>query len=171
MAYLMLIFFIGKWNKLAEENGLSGIHFVSHRDDYVSSFIRRIKFRMGLIFREGISGNGNRFTAIFRLGFDAAISTRITRGCKWRSRWYRLVEVMGINMVRKYGYSKIIRTFHAKEDTWENVYSTIVPNWDKTPRTAVYTTPCVLKKHNIGGGDGYGMGVRRHYSGNMSVTH
>jgi hypothetical protein len=143
--------FIRKWNKLAEENGLAGIHFVSHRDDYVSSFIRRIKFRMGLIFREGIHGNGNRFTAIFRLGFDAAISTGITIGCKWRSRWYRLVGVMGINMVRKYEYSKIIRTFHAKEDTWENVYSTIVPNWDKTPRTAVYTTSCVLKKRNIGG--------------------
>ena len=38
-------------------------------------------------------------------------------------------------IVDKYNYKKIIKYLFVDEDSWENVYPTIIPNWDRSPRS------------------------------------
>lgn len=50
-------------------------------------------------------------------------------------------------------YEKITQHFFAPEDSWQNVYPSIFPQWDRTPRAGnsegvyVNATPTTFKKH------------------------
>lgn len=56
----------------------------------------------------------------------------------------------------KYNYSKVVKHFFAPEDVWENIYPTILPQWDRSPRIGksygiyVKSTPEAFKEHVIG---------------------
>jgi hypothetical protein len=135
-------FFIRSWNKLAQENGLPGIHFVSHSTiSPVSKLHRFISSR-------------ERFKSIFRMGFDATVSEGVENLTSHpRFCWYGLLRKLGIDVVRKFDYGNVIRNFHTKEDTWENVYPLIIPNWDRSPRAGKQalvlhgSTPELFRKH------------------------
>ena len=53
----------------------------------------------------------------------------------------------------RYDYARTVNNFFAPEDSWENVYPTIMPQWDRTPRVAsfdgvyVNATPEKFKQH------------------------
>ena len=53
----------------------------------------------------------------------------------------------------RYDYAKTVRHFFAPEDRWENVYPTLLPQWDRTPRVAsydgvyVHATPEKFQQH------------------------
>ena len=55
--------------------------------------------------------------------------------------------------VQKYNYPKVVKYFFSPEDRWENIYPTILPQWDRTARVGrkegVYynSTPENFKKH------------------------
>jgi hypothetical protein len=117
--------FIHKWNELAKENGLQGIHFVANPEGTMCLF-RRIAFRL--------SSNKKRFNTFFRIGFDAVIiPRRAFRG--WRTLWYGLAELIGINVVLKYDYGKATKDLLVGgECAQENIYPVVLPNWDRTPR-------------------------------------
>ena len=53
----------------------------------------------------------------------------------------------------RYDYKRVVANMFSPEDCWENVFPTIVPNWDRTPRIGkkaiVYTnsTPAAFEQH------------------------
>ena len=53
----------------------------------------------------------------------------------------------------KYDYPKVVKKFFSPEDNWENVFPTIISNWDRTPRVGknegiyVNSTPQNFENH------------------------
>ena len=60
---------------------------------------------------------------------------------------------MGLPVGAYYDYSKTVKGFFSPEDKWENVFPTVMPNWDRSPRAAswdgiyVGATPDAFKQH------------------------
>ena len=60
---------------------------------------------------------------------------------------------MGMSFNSFYDYAKTVKGFFAPEDRWENVFPTVMPNWDRSPRATswdgiyVGATPKAFKKH------------------------
>ena len=102
------------WRELAVENGLEGIYFVGHTYNLDSC-------------REELDS----------MGFDALNPVRMfdyqrkQKGLKFRSRFFH--NLFRIPYVVP--YSEASRWFVAEAETQENVFPTIIPNWDHTPRT------------------------------------
>jgi hypothetical protein len=109
--------FMETWQKLALENGLPNIYFVGHCID-------------------------NKFTVkeILENGFDAVNTTRLfnytlnhrTFGQKVKNRINRVIRKVPL----AYPYKIVSKYFlSVKEDSLENVFPSIIPGWDHTPRS------------------------------------
>lgn len=130
--------FMALWRRLAEENGLNGIHFV------------------GLA-----QGWHKYYKEIESKGFD---------GMTFENMWNAQTEVRGgyfqimwrhkmaswfpkISLLDKYEYKDIMKHWFTEFDERENCYPTILPCWDRSPRSGrraiIYTgsTPELFKKH------------------------
>ncbi|MCL2074013.1 MAG: glycoside hydrolase family 99-like domain-containing protein [Marinilabiliaceae bacterium] len=137
--------FIDLWNNLAINNGLKGIHFVGVEANFgVQSFSGQSFGFRSIINKKIILGKDvtkKLFEKVISAGFDAVIS----RGMNLAQARYEtffihymkkaIKQVLKINFVMKYNYSKISRLLFAEEDKWDNIYPTIIPNWDRTPRS------------------------------------
>ena len=142
--------FINCWQNLAKENGLNGIHFVG----IASSGNFKNQDRKYIVGE--LSKAKDNFKAVLNMGFDAVCSNGMTKAN---------VSVQGLSMtylrhllnhvykgkITRLDQDKINRYLFCEEDRWENVYPTIVPNFDRTPRTNrdivyVNSTPKVFKK-------------------------
>lgn len=129
--------FFQLWNKLANEHGLAGFHFV------------------------GLTGGSQEKQAkIYELGLDA-----VCTGNQWiaeshlKGTYTRIImEKLGkffprIAPLKTFKYKDIIKYLFTPEDYKENVYPMIYPNWDRSPRSGrrgvIYTgsTPELFKKH------------------------
>ncbi len=129
-------FFIKLWKKLAQDNGLKGIHFVGLSVGWLD------------VCQETLD-----------LGFDAIIP-----GNMWnaesivKGKWSKLIS----NLIRrkfpeffldKYRYKDIIENFYTDIDKQINAYPSIIPQWDRSPRSGrkavIYTgsTPKLFDKH------------------------
>ncbi len=110
-------YFIEKWNELARENGLKGIHFVGLK-----------------------GGPAKGWNSPLSVGFDAVC---------WENFWMAEYNSSFIKsrifphlqeyfntpfFLKKYRYQDIIKEYFSEIDTNENVYPTIVPNYDRSPR-------------------------------------
>ena len=123
--------FIVQWNKLAKENGLGSFYFIGY-----SLFV------------------GTEYESIKQLGFDAVCSCRISRNVKHDFGWAvrKAISVL-FKTPRKTAYKKIYPTLVGKEDSRDDVFPTMLPNWDHTPRSGyngdLYTgsTPELFEKH------------------------
>lgn len=128
--------FIQTWRRLAEENGLPGIYFVGHNNELC-------------------------YTAdqVLTTGVDAVNTAGISRYITGRSflqklqgRLWRCMIGRPNQMIIKY---KLASRFflNKEEDARENVFPTIIPNWDNTPRTAEHgvvmhqSTPELFGRH------------------------
>jgi hypothetical protein len=107
--------FIECWQNEARKNGLDGIHFVGHTH-----------------FEED-------YDAIIKKGFDAINIVRMYHFYKHK---YSLPERAFMKMKRvwfKHGsifdYEKLSKYFSDKNDSRDNWYPTIIPNWDHSPRS------------------------------------
>jgi hypothetical protein len=40
-------------------------------------------------------------------------------------------------------YEQVMKNYYVEEDAWENVYPTLLPQWDRTPRAGIATNPLV----------------------------
>ncbi|MDR3128922.1 MAG: glycoside hydrolase family 99-like domain-containing protein [Tannerellaceae bacterium] len=146
-------YFIVKWNELAKQNGLEGIHFAGNSE---YSRIQKKGFE-----RFYFPSQASIFSAILERKFNTVISSGAGRANRKVKGYVRLLLdkiFFGIRVpsLRKYkhNYSDIIENYHVKEDAWPNVYPTIVPNWDRTPRTGAYredlwhgSTPELFRQH------------------------
>ena len=149
--------FISLWRKLAEENGLPGIHF----NAYVSSTTTVMRTEDGRIERvmPNLKSSADVYNSILQLGFDSLTSIGKSRAEMLAEGEYSRIirkflhKHIPILPTLKYDYAKLMPYYFAPEDAWENVYPTILPQWDRTPRAGssegvyVNATPENFKKH------------------------
>ena len=128
--------FMSIWNKLAVENGLLGVHFV------------------------GLQGGPlKEYRLTLDLGFDAMCWENFY-SAEMKVSWlktYLFTKLQRFSdsrlLLKKYHYRDIIANYFTKVDALENVYPTIVANFDRSPRGAnkavIYygSTPALFKNH------------------------
>lgn len=147
--------FMNVWRKLAVSNDLKGIHFVIHS---TSLMLRK----QGAIHDDcpsvPITDAKYIFDKLLDLGFDAINSIGMTRAEYIVNGKYKYLfrhfcsKMLDLNMVTTYKQKKINDRLFTVEDKKENVYPTILPNWDRSPRagkrTPIYTnsTPRVFEE-------------------------
>lgn len=130
--------FIQDWQQLAAENGLKGFYFIA------------------LLNGPHWNLSKDNIVKALTLGFDAVNTVRL--GCAYSQRSfckkviqriYRILTRMPI-LAR---YEDAFPQFIAKDDEISNVYPTIIPNWDHTPRSGrngyvlIDSTPELFRKH------------------------
>ena len=150
--------FIPLWRELALKNGLKGIHFVGYTQNTSG---RGLMDDSGKVYAKGYFAldEADKYYkyVIDKLGFDAVASFGT-----WRSEaqvknriWFllhrRLASKFNISLLDRYDYRKIIQHYYVPEDRWDNVYPSILPQWDRSPRSGmngiyVNSTPMNFKK-------------------------
>lgn len=125
--------FIDTWQQLAKENGLKGIHFVGQTDNA----------------GKGLAGEKLNFYAtdkaadyykdILDRGFDAVMSSGFRRASalyqgRIKMMWHIFRVRTAFATATRMDYEKFMKNYYVKEDNWENVYPTLLPQWDRTPR-------------------------------------
>lgn len=144
--------FIELWQKMAKENGLKGIYFVG----IAYNMLPQDQTLKNILFKNAPDKAALYYKAVLEAGYDAVSS----RGYHRADYYCRsLIDVLwrGISMrlfkhtpVSKCEQKKINKYLYVKEDEWENVFPTLLPNWDRTARSGakarVYTnsTPKVF---------------------------
>jgi len=147
---------IALWRRLAVENGLTGLYMVGMCDSTLTlsygedGTVRRVM--------PDLKSSAALFSRVLGMGFDAVNSYGKRRGEMLSDGKYvdivkTVLRRMGIPVGRRYQYSKTVHGFFAPEDKWENVFPTILPSWDRTPRMASYDgiyvndTPDAFRQH------------------------
>lgn len=123
--------FITLWNKLAIENGLQGFYFVG--------------------YTRNIDGERKR---ILDLGFDAIVSCRMNNNMIRTIGWFiRKATSIIFHTPRRTSYKKIYPRLIGEEEKNYNIFPTMMPNWDHTPRSGIKgdlyekSTPELFQKH------------------------
>jgi len=136
--------FIDLWQQMARENGLDGIHFIGYTDNVRKS----VKDERGKQTYWDVNQVCNIYREILDMGFDAVMSSGLFRAqtmCKGRLR--TVISKIGENSLLPYSYrtdyARTMKYYYVKEDGWENVYPTLLPQWDRTPRAGSKTNPLV----------------------------
>ena len=148
-----VINFINCWRELAEKNGLKGIHFVAK----VSNATFRNRY-IEINQKQQVSEAERNFKYILSKGFDAINSSGQTRANMMAKgiiqSYFRefLKRKLNFNIIDKIEQKKVNKYLYTIEDEWENVYPTILPNFDRTPRTNkdvlyINSTPEVFRKN------------------------
>lgn len=150
--------FVTLWQELARENGLPGIHFVGIASN-LSGFKTNSQGEKKYYFVNSNEKSIYRYKKVLDLGFDAINSRGLFRAeLKVKGRVRKLFNnfirnYLGCNFIDKYSYKKIIKYLYVEEDALENVYPTILPNWDRSARSGrkavIYhnSTPELFKKN------------------------
>lgn len=125
--------FIATWRKLAEKNGLKGIHFVGR--------VSTVTYLTDKDAKERIAGKYvDYYNHFLSIGFDAIWSNNMRRAeilTKGFARMYikrAVLHAFNISLLDKYDYKTISKFLYTEEDKWENIYPMMIPRWDKTPR-------------------------------------
>ncbi|MDB5115751.1 MAG: lipopolysaccharide biosynthesis protein [Mucilaginibacter sp.] len=126
--------FMDAWNNLAAKEGLtSGIFFVGH------------------------TNLSSRISKILDLGFDAVNIVRLG-DCK-RNKFFLMKNLMAVlkhmflKLPLKIDYESAIKLFSQHVDFNDNIFPSIIPNWDHTPRSGANglvlhgSTPELFNKH------------------------
>ncbi len=132
--------FIPTWRKLAKENGLSGFHFVGICENLKTFDITDDGKK---IYRtvKGDESAMPMYNKVFDKDFDAVNSRGLVRAellVNGRLKTYitkALRIAFKISLLRKFQYKEVIKYLYTKEDSFENVYPTLLPNWDRSPRS------------------------------------
>lgn len=151
--------FIELWQDLARKAGLKGIHFVGIT--HTTSSVRRDA--EGNIHRAlpNVESSADLYNDILDLGFSAVNSWGKSRAeLTYEGKYRHLLKVLlreklRINPSPAYDYGKVITKegYFAPEDKWTNVYPTIMPGWDRSPRVGttegIYSnaTPAAFQRH------------------------
>lgn len=133
--------FIRIWQQLATQHGLPGFYFVGMTPSTLSYKPDDPERRHTLPNTES---SAEIYNYILSMGFDAVNSFGKRRGemlveGKVKNISKTILRHMGISVgTMKYDYSKTVKGYFAPEDRWENVFPTILPQWDRTPRAGSY---------------------------------
>jgi hypothetical protein len=149
--------FMDLWRQLAIENGLKGIYFYAITRS--SNFNRFMPD--GTIGRvmPNMKSSADDYQAMLSQGYDALNSFGQVRA---EMAYYNKYVNLALIALRKYvpfmpstkfKYPRIAKNFFAPEDSWENVFPTILPQWDRSPRVGkaegvyVGATPEAFEAH------------------------
>jgi len=132
--------FIDLWQQLAKENGFPGIHLVGYTQNASSHATKSGKKLWDA------NQAAERYQEILDLGFDAVISSGLGRAQTIvKGKWHKALFVATYKkipwMAMRSDYAKTMEHYYVEEDTWENVYPTLMPQWDRTPRDAHNSDP------------------------------
>lgn len=135
--------FIALWQKMARENGLPGIHFVGYS---VNSSGRSVKGNKVSLWTTDEAAE--HYKSVLDLGFDAVLSSGLSRAqsiCKGKLKmlFYFLTKNSVLPTSNICNYSDVMKHYYVEEDAWENVYPTLLPQWDRTPRAGKGTNPLI----------------------------
>lgn len=146
--------FIDLWQTMAKENGLKGIYFVGLRQNMDPED----QTITGTFYKRAMNLGAQKYKQVLDLGFDAVNSRGFYRAEYYvRDSW----EVIRRWIVRKVfhrfaistcQHAEINKYFYIVEDKWDNVYPTLVPNWDRSARSGekariyVGSTPELFRK-------------------------
>lgn len=122
---------VKQWNELAVKNGLKGIYFV------------------------GQTPNVSDIEKILGYGLDAVNMVRLKSHEQLSpfTKYQALFNNLILHRTNVYPYEKVVKLLIGDEERQENVFPSIVPNWDYTARSAtggyVYhdSTPEKFKEH------------------------
>ena len=129
--------FIELWQTMAKENGLKGIYFVGIT---YNMFPQDWTLR-NIILRNVSDKSALYYKAVLDAGYDAVNSRGYNRSdyyCRslkdvlWRGICMRLFKYIPISKCDQRHINKFL---YVKEDRWENVFPTLLPNWDRTARS------------------------------------
>lgn len=149
--------FIATWRRLAEENGLPGFHFIGMTPSTLTIRIAPDGTRQRVM--PNLESSAEIYRRVLDLGFDAVNSLGKRRGeMLYEGKWKNIAKTMLRHIgfptgSMRYDYERTVRNYFAPEDTWENVYPSILPQWDRTPRVAsmdgvyVNATPEKFENH------------------------
>jgi len=149
--------FIQIWNNLAQQNGLSGIYFVGMTSSTLSFRINPDGTQTKVF--PNLKSSADIYNYVLSLGFDAVNSFgkrrgEMLQGGKYKDLFKKSIRMIGLNLgAEKFDYTKTTNGYFAPEDSWENVYPTILPQWDRTARVGkadgvyVNSTPEKFQKH------------------------
>lgn len=149
--------FIETWRKLAEKNGLPGFHFVGMTPSTLTLRVAVDGSRQRVM--PNLKSSAKIFKDVLDLGFDSVNSFGKRRGemlyeGKWKNLAKTILRHVGLPTGSiRYDYERTVCNYFAPEDSWENVYPTILPQWDRTPRVSswdgvyVNATPEKFEKH------------------------
>lgn len=145
--------FINLWQRLAKENGLKGIHFVG----ITFNMFPEEQTLKNILLKNAPNLAPEHYKKVIDAGFDAVNSRGFNRAdyysrsiCEiiWRSIAMRLFKYTPISKCKQENINKYL---YVDEDKWENVYPSLMPNWDRSARSGrrarIYTnsTPDVFK--------------------------
>ena len=145
---------------MAANSGLSGIHFVAYTQNsrggagIVENGIQITKGHYAL------DDYSRLYEYLLGKGFDAIASIGTWRAeVLSKSRWFfvfhRIMTArFHMGWINKYDYKKIMRNYYVADDKKENVYPSLLPQWDRSPRSGlngIYynSTPDNFKKSMI----------------------
>lgn len=121
------------WQKLAKENGLKGIYFIGQTTQTEKYYDKIIEF-----------------------GFNAVNSVRLYEILNHRSiikKGYSKIIQNIKPLPRIFDYSKALKYFIHDNDSKTDIFPTLIPNWDHTPRSGCggfllkNSNPLLFKKH------------------------
>lgn len=128
--------FIETWRKLAKENGLKDIFFIGHSNNSVDKISEVIEFGFDAV-------NTVRLTNYF-VNYRKTFLDRIKR--KLNRMWHRGLLRIDYEIISKF-------FIEDKEDSLPNVFPSIIPGWDHSPRSnkealiVTNSTPKAFENH------------------------
>lgn len=149
--------FMQTWQNLAKQHNLPPFFFIGMTTNTLSF---RIEDNGQKVYQlPNLKSSAAIYNYGLSLGFDAINSFGKRRGemlyeGKIRNITKVILRRLGLPAGKiRYDYDRTVCNYFAPEDKWENVYPTILPQWDRTPRVAdgegiyVNATPESFKKH------------------------
>lgn len=144
------------WRELAHKHGLGGLYLIGMTPNTLMN--KKSPSGRFSISTPNLESSAQLYQDIFDMGFDAVNSIGKRRGemlshGKYIDLAKMFLSKSGIPVTNKYDYSRTVQGYFAPEDTWERVYPTILPQWDRTPRVGnfdgiyVNATPQAFQKH------------------------
>lgn len=128
---------IETWQRLALENGLKGLYLVAMCDATLTFRQNPDGTRVRAL--PNLESSAELFQSVLDMGFDAVNSVGRRRGemlsnGKYTDLFKTVLRKAGINVGTTYDYARTVKGFFPPEDRWENIFPTVMPNWDRSPR-------------------------------------
>ena len=149
--------FIEVWRQLASQNGIGDIFFVG----LCKPTTTKQRLADGTIKRvlPNLNSSADVYNSLLQLGFDALNPDgRPLAEMKYQGKYVRLTlttlqKYCPWLPALRYNYAKVMPNYYAKEDSWENIFPTIMPQWDRSARSGakdgiyINATPDNFRKH------------------------
>ena len=146
--------FLAQWRQLARENGLGDFHFVAVVRTANPTSVARTRLK-GEKDPEAVAES--RIREILAKGYDAVATdnhqyAQIRARGLWQNAMHDLfAQYLGIRRPFRFRQEDINRHLLLELEKRDNIYPTLIPNWDRTPRTkedSIYieSTPAVFEE-------------------------